>query len=71
MPRGLSRIEAASYIGVSPSLFDQMVKEGRMPRPIPINSRRVWDRWELDAAFEALKDEPQSPSGTNPWDDVA
>jgi predicted DNA-binding transcriptional regulator AlpA len=67
MPRGLSRIEAATYIGVSPSLFDIMVKDGRMPRPIPINSRRVWDRRELDEAFEALKDEPQ----TNPWDDVA
>jgi hypothetical protein len=43
-----------------------MVKDGRMPRPIRINSRTVWDRKELDGAFEDLKDEPQ----TNPWDDV-
>ncbi len=32
-PRGLSRVEAAHYIGVSPSLFDAMVKDGRMPQP--------------------------------------
>jgi hypothetical protein len=29
-PRGLSRSEAAAYIGVSPNLFDAMVKDGRM-----------------------------------------
>jgi hypothetical protein len=40
-PRGLSRVEAARYIGVSPSLFDEMVKDGRMPPPKPINARKV------------------------------
>jgi hypothetical protein len=30
--RGLSRAEAAWYIGVSPSLFDEMVKDGRRSR---------------------------------------
>jgi predicted DNA-binding transcriptional regulator AlpA len=64
-PRGLSRTEAAEYIGVSPSLFDEMVKDGRMPKPIRINSRTVWDRKQLDEAFEALKDQPEE----NPWDD--
>ena len=53
-PRGLSRIEAARYVGVSPTLFDLLVKDGRMPPPIPINSRRVWDRVKVDQAFEAL-----------------
>ena len=55
-PRGLSREEAAAYIGVSPSLFDILVKDGRMPRPKRINSRVVWDRLKLDVAFEALDD---------------
>ncbi len=27
-PRGLRRIEAASYIGVSPTKFDEMVRRG-------------------------------------------
>jgi predicted DNA-binding transcriptional regulator AlpA len=62
--RGLSCVEAAVYVGVSPSLFDAMVKDGRMPQPKRINSRTVWDRRRLDDAFEAL------PDGTynNPWD---
>jgi hypothetical protein len=39
---------------VSSNLFDQLVADGRMPQPKIINKRRVWDRYELDAAFEAL-----------------
>jgi len=56
-PRGLSRVQAAAYIGVSPSLFDEMVKDGRMPKPMRINARTVWDRVKLDEAFAALSDE--------------
>ena len=55
-PRGLSRVQAAVYIGVSPSLFDEMVKDGRMPKPTRINARTVWDRIKLDEAFAALPD---------------
>ena len=66
-PRGLSRLEAAAYIGVSPSLFEKMVKDGRMPKPKRINTRTVWDRRQLDEAFEAL-DECEA---ANPWDNTA
>ena len=55
-PRGLSREQAAAYVGISPSLFDMLIKDGRMPGPKRINSRVVWDRLKLDAAFEALAD---------------
>jgi predicted DNA-binding transcriptional regulator AlpA len=55
-PRGLSREQAAAYVGISPSLFDTLIKDGRMPGPKRINSRAVWDRLKLDAAFEALAD---------------
>ncbi|MBS7702716.1 helix-turn-helix transcriptional regulator [Chelatococcus asaccharovorans] len=55
-PRGLSRGEAAAYIGVSPSLFDEMVEDGRMPQPKRINARTVWDRRRLDEAFDGLPD---------------
>jgi predicted DNA-binding transcriptional regulator AlpA len=64
-PRGLSRVEAAAYIGVSPSMFDAMIKDGRMPPPKQVNSRVVWDRRALDAAFDDLPDK----SERNPWDD--
>lgn len=66
-PRGLSRVEAATYIGVSASLFDEMVKDGRMPRPKRINARTIWDRKRLDAAFDAIPDGESRPA--NPWDD--
>ena len=53
-PRGLSRIDAAAYVGVSPSTFDQIARDGRMPLPKRINSRTVWDIRQLDEAFDAL-----------------
>jgi len=64
-PRGLSRAVAAFYVGISPSLFDEMVKVGRMPEPKQINSRLVWDRQELDEAFDALPNR----NDRNPWDE--
>ena len=53
-PRGMDRIEAARYVSASPTLFDEMVKDGRMPKPRTMNSRVVWDRIALDAAFSNL-----------------
>lgn len=53
-PRGLSREEAARYVGVGVNLFDQMVVDRRMPKPKCVNSRRVWDRVALDIAFTDL-----------------
>ncbi len=71
--RGLSRIEAADYVGVSSTLFDTMVADGRMPKPRSINRRKVWDRREVDAAFSDLPhvDGDVEPSGADEWDDVA
>ena len=56
-PRGLSRVQSAEYVGVSATKFDQMVADGRMPKPKRIDGRVVWDRLELDSAFAALPDE--------------
>jgi len=66
--RGLSRIEAALYVGVGPSKFDEMVHDGRMPCLRRIDGRRVWDVRELDQSFDALpRDETAAP--TNSWAD--
>lgn len=68
-PRGLRREEAARYVGVSPSKFDQLVKEGRMPAPKEVDGCRVWDRVGLDGAFDDLPHVGQEPQPTkNPWD---
>jgi len=64
-PRGLNRAQGAEYVGVGPPKFDEMVKDGRMPKPKRIDSRTVWDRVELDESFTALPDENEA----NPWDD--
>ena len=53
-PRGLSRVEAARYVGVGPSLFDRMVGERAMPSAKRIGRRHVWDRLALDVAFSRL-----------------
>lgn len=62
-PRGLSRPEAADYVGVSVGKFDEMVKDGRMPGPKRIDSRLVWDRLRLDEAFAALPDDGATDLG--------
>jgi predicted DNA-binding transcriptional regulator AlpA len=67
--RDLSRTEAAIYVGVSTTKFDQMTVDGRMPKPRRIDARRVWDIRALDQAFDSL------PGGEdyverNPWDEV-
>jgi predicted DNA-binding transcriptional regulator AlpA len=54
--RGFSRIEAATFVGISPSKFDDLVKDGRMPRARQIDGRKVWDLCELNPAFDVLGD---------------
>jgi hypothetical protein len=66
--RGLSRDEAAMYIGVSPCKFDEMIRDHRMPSPKRIDSRKVWDVRDLDLAFDALPYEDGSTAKTT-WDD--
>jgi predicted DNA-binding transcriptional regulator AlpA len=64
--RGLSRDEAAMYIGVSATKFDELVAAGTMPAPVRISSRKVWDIRSLDMAFDALPRE----DGANSWEGV-
>jgi predicted DNA-binding transcriptional regulator AlpA len=59
--RGLAREEAAGYVGISATKFDDMVADGRMPPCREIDGRNVWDRHEVDIAFSAL------PHATNGW----
>jgi len=65
-PRGLSRVEAAGYVGVGATHFDALVEQGVMPRPGQRGGRRVWDPPRLDTAFEALQ--PDAPG--DPYADV-
>jgi hypothetical protein len=55
------------YIGVSVGKFDGLVADGRMPAPVRIDGRKVWDIRSLDLAFDALPREDAQPSS---WDGV-
>lgn len=64
--RGLRRAEAAVYVGISPTKFDEMVDAGLLPQPKRIDRIVVWDVRKLDDAFDAL---PGGDSDVqNPWD---
>jgi hypothetical protein len=55
--RGLSRVEAAMYLGISPSKFDGMRKDRRIGPAKVIDGRKVFDVRMLDEIFDALPDE--------------
>ncbi|AXQ95686.1 hypothetical protein LV780_17020 [Cereibacter azotoformans] len=67
--RGLSRVEAAGYIGVSPTTFDKMVIAGEMPGPKRVGTRKIWDVRALDLAFDSLPGE-DSATDNNSWSDL-
>jgi len=50
---------AAAYLDMSERSFLTLVSEGKMPKPKKLKGMVVWDRFELDAAFEALQSDVQ------------
>ena len=70
IPRGLRRVEAAAYIGVGVTKFDEMVRDRLMPQPKVVNSKiKVWDRHQLDISFAALPDEDGEADDV--WNELA
>jgi len=67
--RGLRREQAAAYVGVSPSSFDKMVREGAMPEPIRWHACVLWDRRQIDLAMDSLFGTPAETSAVD-WSDV-
>jgi hypothetical protein len=57
------------YVGISPTKFDELVANNRMPKPRLIDCRKVWDVQELDLAFDELPREDSPPIAGNSWDD--
>lgn len=62
--RGLRREEAARYVGVSPTKYDEMVRDRVMPKPWRIGGCVVWDIRKLDAALDSLIDDGEASE----WD---
>jgi hypothetical protein len=71
VPRLLDRVDSARYVCVSPNTFDEMVENGRMPKPkMPTERRRAWDIWELNKAVDALPKCGDDSRDDSSWDDV-
>ena len=68
-PRLVGREVAAADISVSPTTFDEMVEDGRMPPPRKLGGRRrAWDVRELDAAVDRLPIAGEDSDAT--WEDI-
>ena len=74
-PIGISREQAAAFIGVSSSTFDKAIGKS-MPNPRELGGRLIWDVDELVQAFKKLPhrngdDYSYLSEGktTNPWDE--
>jgi predicted DNA-binding transcriptional regulator AlpA len=69
-PRLIGREAAAAYLSVSPTIFDEMVKDGRMPRPKKLGERRLaWDVRAIDLAVDVLPVQGDDTTETT-WGDV-
>jgi excisionase family DNA binding protein len=70
-PRLLKREQAAAYLSVSPNTFDEMVRDGRMPRPKLLGGRRrAWDIRALDVAIDQLPIDGSDAPIDETWGDV-
>lgn len=54
VPRLLSAPLAAAYIGISPRSFDKLWRAAKLPHPIKIGRRLLWDRKVLDVHFDGV-----------------
>jgi excisionase family DNA binding protein len=61
--RGLSRVEAAQYLGISPSKFDELRHSGQIGPAKIIGSRLLFDVLALDEFFDALPTESNDVAG--------
>ena len=69
LPRILRRELAAIYLSISPTMFDNEVKAGRLPAPFVVaGTVKGWDRHDLDQWIDQRKAEQGAPMEA--WDDI-
>jgi len=66
-PIALRPKDAAEALGISESLLEDLVKAGKVHKPVPIPGHRArrYDYQQLIADWQAWSEEPEV---TNPWD---
>lgn len=60
-PRLMTSYRAAAYVGFGATKFLELVAAGIMPPSIDVDGNPRWDRHDLDAAVENLKDRRRDP----------
>jgi hypothetical protein len=60
--RGLSRVEAAIYLGIFQSKFDELRKANRIPPPKILDGRLIFTVERLDEFLDSLPDENEAPN---------
>ena len=67
----MRRDEAAAALGISPTKFDELVADGRMPKPIKVDAMRLYDTEQVREAWLRIRDaEADNDNGKNPFDET-
>jgi predicted DNA-binding transcriptional regulator AlpA len=53
---------AAAYLSISRSKFLELVEQGKLPKPVHIDSLTLWDRLALELAFEQMTSDNDRPN---------
>ena len=55
-PRVFRAERAAAYLSIGTTTFLRLVSEGVLPKPIKLRGVTIWDRLDLDAAIDDLRE---------------
>jgi predicted DNA-binding transcriptional regulator AlpA len=61
-PRAMRAERAAAYLSISRSKFLELVEQGKLPKPVHIDSLALWDRLALELAFEQMTSDNDRPN---------
>lgn len=60
-PRLMDLERAAAYVGFGRTKFMELVDQRKMPPPVDVDGNARWDRLDLDATVDDLKDRRRDP----------
>lgn len=64
-PRLFTRQSLAEYLGITPAKVSELVADGKLPPPVKVGVRQLFDRCAVDASVDAWFVESETESE---WD---